>query len=166
MKIIAVIGHSKSGKTTLVEKLIKLFKNEGYAVASVKSIHRENFSLDKNGSNTFVHRKAGAEPVCAITENETAFFFEPLEMDEILGIFELLKKEIVIIEGLKELDFPTIVCGKDINDANELSQGKEIICYSGIMANKINNSLNNIPVINTLTSADDIYGLIKKRLNI
>ena len=124
------------------------------------------FQLIKREAILLFTERRGAEPACAITENETAFFFEPLKMNEILNIFELLKKDIVIIEGLKELDFPAIVCGKDINDAKELSQGKELICYSGIMANEIKDNLDNVKVINTLTSVDEIYGLIKNKLKI
>ena len=75
MKIISVIGHSKSGKTTLVEKLIKRFREDGYSVGSIKSIHKEGYAIDKKGSNSYKHRKAGASPVCTVTENETVFFF-------------------------------------------------------------------------------------------
>jgi molybdopterin-guanine dinucleotide biosynthesis protein B len=164
MKIISVIGHSKSGKTTLVEKLIKRFKEDGHSVGSIKSIHKEGYALDKEGSNSYEHRKAGASPVCAITENEVCFFFEPnMELEKIFEIFRLLNRDVLIIEGMKEYDLPAIVCGKDIEDAKELSSGKKIILYSGIMANDENTKMiEGIKVYNTLDSFEEIYKIVNE----
>ena len=36
--IVSVIGNSKSGKTTLIEKLIQELKSRGYRVATIKHI--------------------------------------------------------------------------------------------------------------------------------
>ena len=86
-----------------------------------------------------------------------------MDIDEILNIFKLLKKDIIIIEGLKELNFPTIICGKDIDDAKELGSGKEIILYSVIMAtdDKIKN-IDGINVYNALNSFEKIYAKVNK----
>ncbi len=133
MKIISVIGHTKSGKTTVVCGLLRAFSADGYSAASVKAIHREGFTLDRPGSDTFEHRRSGGVPVCAVTPSETALFFNPdLPMDEIFGIFRFLKKDIVIIEGMKKEKFPCVICAKDEDDARILSEGKDIICYAGV----------------------------------
>ncbi len=37
--IVSIVGRSKSGKTTLIEKLIVELKSRGYRVATVKHTH-------------------------------------------------------------------------------------------------------------------------------
>ena len=41
-----ICGYSKSGKTTLIKKLIKQFSDEGFKVASIKDIHFEDFRIE------------------------------------------------------------------------------------------------------------------------
>jgi len=57
--IVSIIGESKSGKTTLIEKLISELKSRGYRVASIKhSVHKLDF--DKAGKDSWRHLQAGS----------------------------------------------------------------------------------------------------------
>ena len=58
--IVAFIGHSEVGKTTLIEKLIKELKSRGYHVATMKHAGRES-SLDEPGKDSWRHIQAGSE---------------------------------------------------------------------------------------------------------
>jgi molybdopterin-guanine dinucleotide biosynthesis protein B len=56
---LTVVGPSKSGKTTLVEKLVRELSTRGYRVATVKHAPQES-SIDLPGSDTWRHLQAGS----------------------------------------------------------------------------------------------------------
>ena len=57
--IISFVGHSGSGKTTFIEKLIPLLVQAGVKTAIIKhDVH--GFEMDKPGKDTWRHKKAGA----------------------------------------------------------------------------------------------------------
>ena len=70
--VIAVLGHKDSGKTTVMEALIRRMVEEGYRVAAVKHISRKGFSLDQKGKDTWRHSIAGANPVISVSDKEMA----------------------------------------------------------------------------------------------
>ena len=58
-RVIGVAGFKNSGKTTLVEKLVRALTAKGYRIATVKHAHH-SFDMDHEGRDSFRHRKAGA----------------------------------------------------------------------------------------------------------
>jgi len=46
MKVFSIIGISKSGKTTVAERMIEKLSNRRYTVGSVKEIHYEKFTME------------------------------------------------------------------------------------------------------------------------
>lgn len=60
MKIIAFVGRSQTGKTTLIKKLVLELKNRGYKVGIIKNCHQD-FSLSPEGKDTWQFMQAGAE---------------------------------------------------------------------------------------------------------
>ncbi|MCP4761867.1 MAG: hypothetical protein GY870_08795, partial [archaeon] len=50
-KVIEFKGFSKSGKTTIIESLIRHLKSKNYSISSIKHIHIENFTIDTPGKN-------------------------------------------------------------------------------------------------------------------
>jgi len=58
--IVSIIGRSKSGKTTLIEKLIVELKSRGYHVATAKHTHRDMTSPESD-KDSDRHLKAGSE---------------------------------------------------------------------------------------------------------
>ncbi|MBD3350298.1 MAG: molybdopterin-guanine dinucleotide biosynthesis protein B, partial [Candidatus Lokiarchaeota archaeon] len=69
--IIEFKGFSNSGKTASIEAVLKFLKENNRNCAAIKSIHIEDFSIDKPGKNTWVMSKTGADPVIAVSKNET-----------------------------------------------------------------------------------------------
>ena len=51
MKVIAINGITKTGKTTACEVIIDGLRKRGYSVGSVKEIHFEKFKIDPDNSN-------------------------------------------------------------------------------------------------------------------
>ncbi len=102
-KVIGVAGFKNSGKTTLVEKLVRHLTGLGYRVSTVKHAHH-SFDIDHEGRDSFRHRKAGATEVAVISRDRTAIIHElraeePPSLDMVLA--RLQPCDIVIVEGYK-----------------------------------------------------------------
>ena len=102
-KIVNVVAScSNTGKTVLIEGLIKELKNRGYTVATIKhDVH--GFDIDKEGKDTWRHRKAGAEAVIISSRQIMALI---REVQEEIHLEELIKQvedfDFIIIEGYKK----------------------------------------------------------------
>jgi molybdopterin-guanine dinucleotide biosynthesis protein B len=59
MPVVSVVGKSDSGKTTVMEKLIRSLSERGYRVATVKH-HIHPTDLDVPGKDSWRHAHAGA----------------------------------------------------------------------------------------------------------
>ncbi len=57
--VVSVVGKGDSGKTTLLEKLIRELSSRGLRVATVKH-HVHDFDIDVPGKDSWRHAKAGA----------------------------------------------------------------------------------------------------------
>jgi molybdopterin-guanine dinucleotide biosynthesis protein B len=60
MRVFGITGWKNSGKTTLTERLVAEFTRRGFAVSTVKHAHHA-FDIDKQGTDSFRHRAAGAQ---------------------------------------------------------------------------------------------------------
>ncbi|MDP2299583.1 MAG: molybdopterin-guanine dinucleotide biosynthesis protein B [Coriobacteriia bacterium] len=57
--VVSVVGKSDSGKTTLMERLIRALADRGHRVGSVKH-HVHDFDIDVPGKDSWRHAKAGS----------------------------------------------------------------------------------------------------------
>lgn len=57
--VVSVVGKSDSGKTTLMERLIRELTDRGYRVGTVKH-HVHDFDIDVPGKDSWRHARAGA----------------------------------------------------------------------------------------------------------
>jgi len=110
--VIGICGYHNSGKTTLIEKLIKWLKNDGYKIATIKNIPKK-FSIDTEGKDTWEHSEAGASVVVASSPDETAFIFKRgMELKEIADILnEIVHPDLILVEGHKRERIPKISVG-------------------------------------------------------
>ena len=69
--IISIVGKSDSGKTTLLEKLIAEIKNRGYHIGTIKH-DTHGFDIDREGKDTWRHKKAGASTVAISSPTKVA----------------------------------------------------------------------------------------------
>lgn len=102
-KIVLIVGYKKTGKTTLIEKLIPELSHRGYRVGTVKH-HHSDFPATFDGENTdtWRHRHAGAAGVALATPTDIATFRDNTasSLDEIVSA--LGKTDIVLVEGFHE----------------------------------------------------------------
>jgi len=164
MKVLSVIGISKSGKTTTIEKIIQGLKKRGYSVGSIKEIHFEKFAMDQEGTNTYRHKMAGADPVTARGYNETDILFgRSLDIEDILAFY---KNDYVIMEGVTESSCPIILCAhsqKDIEDKKNEEYFKRVFAISGIVASQIR-EYEGLRVIDSLKNTEDLLDMIESKV--
>ena len=105
--VFAVSGIKNSGKTTLIEKLVKSLTSYGYQVGVIKHDGHE-FIADHEGTDSFRHKKAGAKNV--IVYSKTKFMMiEEKENSTLQELLALQKHmDIIILEGMKYSVFPKI----------------------------------------------------------
>ena len=106
--IISIVGKSKSGKTTLIEKLIPELRSRGYRVATVKHT-RDDVSLDEPGKDSWRHIQAGSEATIIRTSTQVTMI-KPLAEASIEDIAYLFAEDydIVLAEGFKQDNAPKI----------------------------------------------------------
>jgi molybdopterin-guanine dinucleotide biosynthesis adapter protein len=144
LKLLAVVGTKHSGKTTVVECLISGLTKNGLQVGSIKHIHHPDFSMDKEGTNTWRHAQAGSKIVAAVAKNEIAIILKD-DPEQTLGpVLDFMTRDgldIVIVEGLhssigKRPDVFKIVTAHDEHDLQERIRdvAPPILAISGIIA--------------------------------
>ncbi len=69
--LIHIKGSSKTGKTTLIEELIRKLDEKGMKTGVIK---HSMASIDTEGKDSYRYKDAGAPLVCLIGEGETALF--------------------------------------------------------------------------------------------
>jgi len=125
--IVSIIGKSKSGKTTLIEKLVQELKSRGYRVATIKHIP-QGVKFDEPGKDSWRHLQAGSE-VTAISSPEKIVIVKPVEQDSTLGdVAHLLGDDydIILAEGFKQDNAPKIEVHRE--DTGSLLEGiKKIV---------------------------------------
>ncbi len=118
MKVFSVFGHSKTGKTTTVELIIQELVRRKYKVGSVKDIHFQEFKIDKEGTDTYRHKAAGAEPVTARGLNETDIMFK--ERKSLRETIQHYDVDWVVCEGFSDEILPKFLSLEDKKDLEKI----------------------------------------------
>lgn len=127
MKVIGFAGYSGAGKTTLVEALVGLMKQRGLKVSVIKHAHH-HFDVDREGKDSWRHRKAGAYEVLLASDQRMALMREYPQATEV-SVHDMLAQldpsvDWVLIEGFKHGDVPKVEVWRRQQD--RLDKGKSI----------------------------------------
>lgn len=169
--IIAVVGSSNSGKTTAIENIIKGLIDRGYTVASAKRVPEKDFTIDKEGKDTFRLSKAGAITVLSIAPNELAVIKKvdtnKITFDKLISEFQD-ETDIIILEGFKSLVGEDLTIPKIVAIKNNYELSMALKRYKNIMAfisrNSDENMETEIPVINVLKEPNRIVNLVLQKV--
>ncbi|TFF84165.1 molybdopterin-guanine dinucleotide biosynthesis protein B [Candidatus Thorarchaeota archaeon] len=107
--IFAISGYSGTGKTALVEELVRLLSAKGYSVATAKSSKHE--PGEEEGSDTARHRDAGAITTVFIGGSVGSQSTEKLAV--LAEKMKNLTPDYLIVEGMKSSGIPKIWCVGD-----------------------------------------------------
>jgi molybdopterin-guanine dinucleotide biosynthesis adapter protein len=121
-KTVSVTGFKNSGKTRVVEALVKELSSRGYKVGTLKHT-ADDIVLDSPGKDTSRHREAGSVATGILQENTTALFLDQKvtlhQAAEKLGAIDYL-----VIEGFKTVDtHARIIVPREDEEVEKLDNG-------------------------------------------
>jgi len=174
--LIAAVGVSGSGKTTTLEYLITKLSSEGYRVGAIKHIHREGFTIDKEGTNTWRFSKAGSKITVAISPEEITMIEKTnhalKDFDKIIKYLESEKLDVILVEGFhdfisKRPEIFKIITAKDpIGLEMTLKESvPPILAITGLIA-KDKQTPSKIPIINLPEQEEKLWEIIKTNLEV
>jgi molybdopterin-guanine dinucleotide biosynthesis protein B len=121
--ILSVVGRSESGKTTLLEKLIRELAGRGRRVGTIKHHYHGPVTVDVAGKDSWRHRQAGAHAV-ALVSPDTVFVVRdaPAALSlETLTHLAFCGVDLVLTEGFKSGPMPKI-------EVNRQDQQAPLLC--------------------------------------
>jgi len=104
-RVVAIVGHQGSGKTTLIERLIPALQERGLTVSTIKHTHHHHIELDVPGKDSHRHRVAGASEVIVASDTgwaRNAAGSGPATLADLLA--HLQPVDVVLVEGFKQLE--------------------------------------------------------------
>jgi molybdopterin-guanine dinucleotide biosynthesis protein B len=107
--IVSIVGKSKSGKTTLIEKLVQELKSRSYRVATIKHIPQE-VNFDESGKDSGRHLQAGSEAT-AVSSPDKIVLVKPVAQEATIDeVASLLGEDydIILAEGFERGSAPKI----------------------------------------------------------
>jgi len=112
---LAVIGGKATGKTTAVEIVLKFLASKGLSTMTVKHVSQNGFTLDREGTDTWRHWKAGARIVSTVSNSEKAIMIKNCDEND-LGVFNPWADNIdaIIFEGFSSRLLREEIVGKII----------------------------------------------------
>jgi len=117
MKVISIVGKSSSGKTTLLEKIVRELTRRGYHIGTIKH-DTHGFEIDYPGKDSYRHFHAGSQMTLISGPDQIALvkrLDKPLALNETLKTFFKPHKparsgglDLIITEGFKRENKPKI----------------------------------------------------------
>ena len=127
--LIGIAGWKKSGKTTLITRLIEEFSRRGLKVASIKHAHH-GFQIDAAETDSARHRQAGAVTVAIVSARRWALVHELGEAAE-PSIEEVVAAmgpcDLILVEGYKSAAIPKIEARRGAQDRRRLAESDPMV---------------------------------------
>ena len=137
--LIGFVATSGTGKTTLLEKIIPILKDNNCRPGLIKHAHHD-FEIDYPGKDSFRLRKAGAHETMIGSRNRWALIHENNTYLTEPALFDLLSKmslhelDVILVEGFKHEQYPKILLHREAlqQDINQYIDQQTIAVASDI----------------------------------
>jgi molybdopterin-guanine dinucleotide biosynthesis protein B len=133
MKIICIVGKSKTDKSGLMKGLIKELKSRGLRVGVLKYHKHGDFEIDIEGKDTWKYAKAGADTVAISSSVKFAAIQnveKEMEIDEICTRY-FSENDIVLADGFTLSDKPRIIVADTEEDIRLFRRGCSVVAVMG-----------------------------------
>lgn len=125
-KKVAFVAKSNTGKTTLLEKVIKELKNRGYRVGVIKhDAHR--FDIDHPGKDSYRLTAAGADTMLITSSEKLALVKKHEEtpsLEQLIATY-FSDMDIVLTEGFKMSTLPKIELHRKERSSTLICRGEQ-----------------------------------------
>ncbi len=133
MKIICIVGKSKTCKSGLMEGLIKELKSRGLRVGALKYHKHGDFEIDIEGKDTWRYANAGADTVAISSSVKMAVI---RKVKEEMGIDDICNKyfsdsDIVLADGFTLSDKPRIIVADSEEEVELFRRGCSEVAVVG-----------------------------------
>ncbi|MFZ3102298.1 MAG: molybdopterin-guanine dinucleotide biosynthesis protein B [Desulfitobacteriaceae bacterium] len=155
--VVSVVGKSDSGKTTLLEKLLRETKRRGWRTATIKhDVH--GFEMDQPGKDTWRHAQAGADMVVISSPRKIAIL-ESVPNDQPLDdvIARIRGVDLIFTEGYKRGNKPKIEVFRSERHQELLCEPSELLAIASDVVFE-----NGVPCYN-LDDAEGLCDLIARK---
>lgn len=136
-----IIGHKKSGKTTLIENFLTM---TDYKFSVIKHTHLPIAVSDGNDTGKFFKN---SDDVLLLNNEQTIHYQRNLPLTELENI-QIMQQEtsadFIIIEGIKELDFPKLVLLKPAETKADFNKVTNIKSFISIQKNNLAMDIENL----------------------
>ncbi len=128
--VVAIVGKSRVGKTTLIEKLIAELTSRGYRIATIKStVH--NIPFDVPGKDTWRHLNAGSLATVLSSANGILAIKITRNKSDLNEALKFLRADdgydLIIVEGYKGSEVPKI-------EVHRKEKGQPVINLKNLIA--------------------------------
>jgi molybdopterin-guanine dinucleotide biosynthesis protein MobB len=131
-RILSVVGFKKSGKTKVVEGLVRELSRRNYDVGTLKHIPDQDFTIDQPGKDSWKHAEAGAKKVVIISPRETVAI-EKRQVDPEDVLRSLSGLDFIILEGFRNLgEIARIAVLREQGDISEMVNEFTIACVGPV----------------------------------
>lgn len=122
--LVALVGPSGAGKTTLAAALVRRWTAQGLRVGYVKHASH-GFEMDRPGKDTDRLAGAGAAGVAVSGPTGTAFLERTESRDPVALVARFFPSaDVVVVEGFREAGLPSLVLTGDREPAAAVSEAR------------------------------------------
>jgi molybdopterin-guanine dinucleotide biosynthesis protein B len=156
--LVTIVGKSGTGKTTLIEKLLKELKMRKYKVATIK--HTHSFEMDKPGKDTWRHAQAGADTVIISGHGRIAMIKKAEQEWELDQLTKLSPDvDLFLVEGFKYSTKPKIEVFRREHCSKLLSLPEQLIA----VASDVHLDVPGVPVLD-INDARGLVDIIEEKI--
>ncbi len=128
LPIVSIVGKSDSGKTTLLEALLKVLGQRGHRIAVIKHA-ADSFEIDTPDKDSWRLSRAGGK-VAALSSKDRLVIFRHLENEadpQALAQYIGADCDLVLTEGFKGYPYPKIEILRDGQESELVSPPEQLL---------------------------------------
>jgi len=130
ISVLQVVGFQNSGKTTLLEKLVRAALRYNLRVGTIKHHGHDGRPSEADvGKDSYRHRKAGADITAVVGEDmlQLHAIQSAWKLEQIIELYKWLGMEAVFVEGYKNANYPKVVMVRHNDDIELLTSVTNVV---------------------------------------